>query len=255
MTSDPDVVLTSLVTEKEESGVAGISVERFNLSGEPHAAVIVEAVAENYHRIAHRPTIIDLDLLYDEQVTLLRYTHGVMGHAQIAIQEGKLFRGSRGDAILPKGKRNKGFSLPLESVLDLEIGYNKGTLLRERVATVRAHFPETEKLTQADLDALPNRGNTCSLAVFASTPMPDGKMVGAVYLCHSYMRGEDDIVDNVLIAPDPWYSEHGSMYGKDLRRVGGKIVNFDPISFREAMDLTDRPYEEALDFLMAKADA
>lgn len=258
MSNDFEEIMSSIVVAEDDSNV-GVSVQRFCLSGEVWAATVVDAVRENYHTMTGRDVITQDHLLAlaGTKVTLLQAIDGVMGHVAIIARQGTLFVGSRGPAIRPKGAQKTGYSLGQANVLDMEIGYNKTEILRDRVTTVRAHFPQTEKLRQSDFDALPSRSNTCSLAVFATAPMPDGKIFGALYLCHSYIRGDGaDIVENVMICPPgPWYSEHGSMYGKDLLRIGGKVVGFEPISFKEALDMCDRPYGEVLDFILAKEDA
>jgi hypothetical protein len=108
--SAPDVtLLTSVVEHQEPSGTPGIQVTSLSLSGDPHAAAIVEAVAADYHRVTGRPPVTDDQLgeFVTHKVTLLRVGSNMLGARAIVASPGTVFRGS-GLALLPKGKRRQG---------------------------------------------------------------------------------------------------------------------------------------------------
>lgn len=248
MTDHDTDLLTGLVKHDTDYGYS------LSLSGEPHMNAVVDAVAAHYHRVTGRDPVTPevIDSLVHQKVTLLRHVAGTFGHQAITAIPGTLFQGSRGVGLLPKGKRKNGYSVSAMNLLDLELGYNGTARLSQRVDTVRSVFPETAPLTQDDLLALPSRGNTCSLAVFGTYPFMGDRVPATVWLCHSYLRGDADIVENVmLINPAFGTSEHGSCYGSDLRRMQvGKVVGFKPITFAQAVELTDAPYEDALSVLL-----
>lgn len=241
-------------TEVKVSHERGFRTESFSLSGDPHLQAIVDAVAYDYHELTGRPEVDDNTInalaATRQKVTVATASRGQFGAGSIRAMEGTVFAGNRGVGILPKGKRTNGFLL--KDVLDFELGYNKIGVLQDRVNEVRAHFPVTEKLTQEHLDALPSRSSTCSLAVFGTVRMPDGPSSAGIWLLSEY-QPEDDIVDGVLlIRPEDGTSEHGSIFGRQLLNVGGKITNFGGCTFREAVELTDMDYTAARAAVMAK---
>jgi hypothetical protein len=133
-----------------------------------------------------------------------------------------------------------------ETVLDLEPGFDGVPILKERVNAVRAAFPRVQPLTEERLAQLPSRSNTCTQAVFATYRMPDGPAPASIWLLEDYLA-EDDIVEGVLIIrPEHGGSEHGSVFGKDLIRMGGEVLNFTPMSLREALGLCSVDHEQAL---------
>ena len=82
--------------------------------------------------------------------------------------------------------------------------------------------------------------------MFGTHRMPDGPAPASVWLIESYLA-EDDIVQGVLIIrPEHGFSENGSVYGKDLIGMGGEVVDFAGVSFRDALALCDKDHEEAL---------
>ncbi len=243
----PDVtLLTSIVEYVEDHG--GGSAVCFSLSGEPHAAAIVDAVAADYTRRTGRPEITPdlLDAHVDRKVSVLRVSRNMMGAASILAEEGRVFRGSRGPALLPKGKRAYGWSLNPAGMLDVEPGYGGIPTLAERVASVQATLPDLRPLTPERLCQLPTRGATCSLAVFGTWPMPDVRAAGAIWLLHSYLP-DDDIAEGVLLLrPEHGVSEHGSVYGRQLLRVGGEITGAPALPLSAALELTSADYDVAL---------
>lgn len=232
--------------ERSEGGFTHIT-----LSGEPQAAAIVGAVQANYHRWTQRekPTLDDLLRLTGEKVTLIYGGENMVGAGSINAWEGTLFKGSSGNlAILPKGKRSKGYKVEADRVLDVLPGYNVAEAT-EIVATVRGLYPELEPLTQEQLEALPGEDETdmCSLAVFGSHPLFGSH--DALWLIGEYWPS-DDICDRsvLLIRPEHGCSEHGSIYGRDLLRnlAIGVVASFKPISFGEAVELCSLDYDEAV---------
>lgn len=240
-----DIVLSSLVEKTEPGSTPGIMVTSFKMSGETYMAAIVDAVAAAY--VEEHPfdegRLAELD---GKPVTLLRTGRSEFGVTAIRVQQGKLFK--EGRAVLPKGKRKNGFRLDPDTVLDLIEGYNHDGELRERVAQIRERFPETKELTKDRLRELPPieaRSDVCTLAVFGSWHGPEGSVPGAVWLIHSY-DPEDDIVEGVLLVGGYAESEHGSIYGDQLLRMGGEIVGFTQISLADALDLTHVDVDEAI---------
>lgn len=227
--------------DKKTSVESGFTVTSFMLSGSPHKAAIVKAVNEVYPR----PTV-DWASLITRKVTLLLGGENVVGANSINIEEATLYpSNSGGIAYLPKGKRTKGFKLNPDRVLDYVEGYNGQAELIRRVEEITAKLPRLTELTQERLNSLSGRGNTCTLAVFGHFRL-DNPSEQALWLIHSYIK-EDDIAEGVLIVPAfAGFSENGSSFGKDLLRVGGEIVGFQPVSFKEAISWTDWDHADVL---------
>lgn len=247
MSNASTAILSSIVVEEPEpSNTPGITVTRISIGGEAHAAAIVNAVANAYPRVE-----VDWPSLIGKKVTYLRAASGTYGATSIIAEEGTVFETSRSDcivAILPKGKRTNGHGITASmNILDCIDGYKTAELER-RVQEVRARFPQLKKLTQERLNALPSRSNICSLAVFGTHRMPDATATDAVWLLHSYQNGDgDDIVEGVLfVRPDVGFSEHGSVYGRDLLRFGGEIIDAPEVTLAQAMAMTDWDHDDVL---------
>lgn len=240
------VILSSIVERRPGDGTVS-----FSLMGEPFAAAVVDAVRTDYHHVTGRSPVTheQLAALNGTSVTLLRAGESEFGSGSIQTTEGTIFLAGDNLAYLPKGKRKNGYRLSPGGVLDVEVGYNKVGVLRERVERVKATFPEVEKLTREHLLALPEEAPSpaqIGLVVFGTWRGPDGRSSGAVWCLHSYMR-EDDIVEGfLLVRPEDGESEHGSIYGKQLLSFGGRVVNPPAMSFAESMELRNLPYHEAL---------
>lgn len=244
-----DLTLLSSLVERRDDHDGFVTV---NLSGEPHAAAIVNAVTANYHRITKRPRPDQqaLEEQIGEKVTLILGGENMMGSGLLIAREGKLFESSRGGVgILPKGKRSKGFWVDPGKVVDMFGGW-VGAQAEAYVSTVRAHYPRLVNLTQERLEQLPaeDQGSgDCSLAVFGSNPLFGA--TDCLWLIGEYWP-EDDICDRnvVLIRPEFGTSEHGSCYGRDLlhNRALGEVVGFEPISFSEAISLCNLDFDEAV---------
>jgi len=174
----------------------------------------------------------------------------------VIAREGKLFQGSQGVAILPKGKRTKGFRVDPGKVIDVFGGWCVDEV-SEFVAEMRgAHYPELRNLTQERLEELPGEDqgpSVCSLAVFGSNPLFGA--TDCIWLIGEYWP-EDDICDRnvLLIRPEFGTSEPGSCYGRDLlrNRALGEIVGFEPISFSEAIELCNVDFDVALDRIVGR---
>ena len=249
-------LFTSIVEEKLEGSTYGIT--SFKLSGEPHASAIVNAVSGNYHRFSGRPRVDQetLEVMIGEKVTLVLGGESMMGGGLVIAREGKLFQGSQGVAILPKGKRTKGFRVDPGKVIDVFGGWCVDEV-SEFVAEMRgAHYPKLRNLTQERLEELPGEDqgpSVCSLAVFGSNPLFGA--TDCIWLIGEYWP-EDDICDRnvLLIRPEFGTSESGSCYGRDLlrNRALGEIVGFEPISFAEAISLCNIDFDEALDRIVGR---
>ena len=239
-------ILTSLVEERESA--SGITMVK--LSGEPHAAAIVNAVASNYDRFSGRPRVTQqtLEEMVGQKVTLVQRGENMLAAGMIVAQEGKLFESSRGLGILPKGKRTKGYRVDPDKVLDVFEGWVVDDVA-QFVAEIRgAHYPELRNLTQERLEQLPRDSSECSLAVFGSNPAwgaPD-----CLWLIGEYWPDDDICETNVLlIRPEFGTSEPGSCWGADLlrNRAIGEVVGFEPISFSEAIELCNIDFDEAIE--------
>jgi hypothetical protein len=246
-------LMTAIIETTEPGSTPGVTVTRFNPGGDPHAAALVDAVVDRYADVTGRDPVSNDDLLAraGAKVSLLTTGSNMLGAPLVTARPGTLFAGSTGPALLPKGKRSNGIGLSRMDVLDLEPGYAGVSVLADRVATVKAGLPTLEPLTLDHLRALPRatgdgRSAACTLAVFGSWAMPDGRIPGSIWLCAEYSP-EDDVVDGVLLVPHSGESEHGSVYGQQLLAARmGAVVGFAGVSFRDAVvDLTD-DYEAAL---------
>jgi len=247
--SGETTLLTSIVKEDLDGG--GYS---FSLSGEAYAAALVHAAVDEWPR-AHGDGDVQamLDEKMGEKVTIVRTGTNMMGCGLLVAQEGKLFEGSQGYAILPKGARKKGYRVNPDEVLAVIDGYRTDIALA-MCETVTNRLPKLDKLTQERLESLPAPGSSevgtpVSLAVFGTWRMPDGDCPGAIWLCGEYDK-EHDIVDGcvILLRPEHGESEHGSVYGRQLLSGQfGEIVGFQPMPFGDAVKLCNLDFEEARD--------
>jgi hypothetical protein len=238
-------LLSSIVETPLDRGVPGITT--ISLSGEPYATAIVNAVVNNYHRITGRqkPDEENLQALVGEKVTVILGGENLLGSGMLIAREGKIFEGQRGLAILPKGKRTKGYSLDPSRVLDVFPGW-VSNVAEANVTAVRHCYPELVNLTQERLERLPRDSDECSMALLGTNPVFGGP--DCIWLIGEYWP-EDDICDTnvLLIRPEFGTSEHGSCYGKELlrNRSLGEIVGFEPISFAEAIHLCEIDFDDA----------
>lgn len=216
--------------------------------GDPHTRAILDAVVDRYNAVTGRPRPTEEDLydLIGQKVTLVQSGENYIGGRLLNAQEGKLFTGTRGYGILPKGARSKGFVVRPEKVVDVLPGYATDEAVK-LVAEVRAKLPVLKPLTQERLDELPYSSQTLSLCLFGGYATPEGVQPDAIYLASGYYGQEDDIVEGVvLLRPEYGFSEHGSIYGKQLLGLPmGEVVGFQPISFAEGIKLCDVDYDEA----------
>jgi hypothetical protein len=240
-------LLTSMGEHPEPSSISGAQVTRLSVGGDPDAAAIVEAVIADYHRVTGRPPVTNEQLagLVTHKVTLLRVGENLLGARAIVASPGTIFKGSR-LGLLPKGKRRHGFAISADRILDVEAGFAGVEVLRQRVAAVRATLPQLRELTLQRLARLPTHGRDCTLAVFGTWRLPQTTAPGAIWLLHSYLPG-DDIAEGVLLVRSAaGVSEHGSVLGRELLRIGGEIVDAPTISLDEALGLVDADYAMVL---------
>jgi len=248
-------LLSSIVETPRDRGIPGVTT--ISLSGEPYAAAIVNVVAANYERLAgrQRPDEETLQSLIGKKVTLILGGENMLGSQMLVAREGRLFQGQRGLAVLPKGKRSKGYGVDPERVLDVFPGWC-ANVAEANVMAVRHCYPELINLTQERLQQLPRDSDTCSLALLGTNRVFGG--ADCIWLIGEYWP-EDDICDTnvLLIRPQYGVSEHGSCYGRDLlsNRALGEIVGFEPISFGEAVALCDLDFDRAFDAVIWRAMA
>lgn len=246
MSDSTTTLLTSIVETPRESSTPGVTM--FSLSGEPYATAIVNVVAANYGRLTgrQRPDEETLRSLIGEKVTLILGGENMLGSNLLVAREGRLFTGSYGRlAILPKGKRSKGYVVDPERVLDVFEGWVTN-VAEANVMAVRHSYPELRNLTQERLNELPRDSDMCSMALLGMNPVFGG--ADCIWLIGEYWP-EDDICDTnvLLIRPEFGVSEHGSCYGQDLlrNRSLGEIVGFEPIPFGDAIKLCDLDFDDA----------
>lgn len=237
-----DTTLLSSMTERPD-GIFTV----INVSGDPPAAAVVGAVIGNYHRFTGREKVAveQLEPMIGQKVTLLLKSENMLGAEALVAREGRVFMGSRGLGILPKGARSKGYSIQQDRLIDFAPGW-QAAWMKQLVAETAAHFPPLVALTQDRLRELPTNSATCSLAVFGSNP--NWGAVDCIWLINEYLP-EDDIVSNVmLIRPEHAISEWGSCYGRELlnNRAIGAVRGFWPISVTEAMHLINVDFDEAM---------
>jgi hypothetical protein len=252
---------TNLLTSweaKEESLEGGFRVTRIHFGGDRHVMAILGAVVERYNVLSERPrpNEDDLKLLIGSKVTLIRTGENMLGSNMLVAQEGKLFEGSGGMGILPKGARSKGFRVQPEYVLDVLPGYDTAQA-EELVGKVRSHFPQVQALTQERLAELPTNSETLGLCMFGTYRMPWGSQTDALYLASEYFPTDDIVQGIVLLRGENGVSEHGSVYGQDLLRthVFGEVVGYEPITFGEGIALCDLPFDAAYERLLGNCVA
>lgn len=242
------MLLSSVVENTREEG--GVVFTRLSVGGNPHAAAIVNAVNMHYNRLVgrDRPTEDSLREMIGEKVTLIRGGENFIGAGMIKALEGRLLDYEGKLAVIPKGKRTRGYLVQMGSLLDALPGWVTGEADR-LVADARSHFPELKPLTRERLLELPpSPDDTCTVALFGTRQFP-GETAGTdcVYLLGTY-DPDSDIVDYcvLLIRPEAGVSEEGSAYGRDLlHQTWGEIVGFTPISYKHATDLCDLDFDDA----------
>jgi hypothetical protein len=234
--------------EEKEHGDGGMLVTSFS-AGDPHTWAIYNAVLDRYNAITDReqPTEEDLERLLNEKVTVVMHGENMIGGASITAIEGTLKRGrSARYMILPKRKRTNGYRVDPANVLDIFPGYSADAA-KALMEQARSHFPKLRQLTPERLEELPFESSTVSLCLFGSYHMPDDIQRDAIVLAAEYDK-ENDIVDGgvVLVRPQYGVSEHGSVYGQYLLHWKlGEVVDFQPISFAEALALCELDFDEA----------
>jgi len=234
-------LLTSIITHEYESE-SGIITSQIEISGNRTQGHIVAAVRHAYPNIQDvTETLAALD---GQKVTILQESANTFGASMLTAWEGTLFKD--GQALLPKGKRTKGYRVDVSRVLDIVPGYRVG-VFRHNVDAVRARYPEIRELTRERLESLPNRGSNCTLGVFGSMELQGAnRCYDAVWLIHSYISG-DDIAEGVLyVRKDAGYSEHGSIYGTQLEQMGGEIIGDISISLQDSLDMIDLDHDDML---------
>jgi hypothetical protein len=245
MSQSQETVLTSMVEEEMEGMTPGARV--FSLGTQKHADAIVRAVEQEMSdAVGDRDEWLAARV--GEKVTLVQTGENMFGASMIVTREGKLFDGSRGVAILPKGARKNGYGVDSSKLLAAFDGW-VADQAKEHVAGIRSLFPELKPLTQERLLELPGegKGGDLTLAVFGTHTLFGA--ADCLFLLNEYWP-EDDILDRgvLLIRPSHGESESGSFYGRDLLSMPvGEVVGFKPLSFKEGLELTNLDHAEALE--------
>lgn len=248
--SNADTDLLDAWEEKRDESNPGWV--RITVGGSGHCKAIMNAVVAHYNELSgrERPTLEQLEASVGEKVTLVYSGENMLGAGLLKAREGRLFGGSNGGvSILPKGARRNGYRVNPDQVLDMLPGYATAKA-REIVEDVRKHYPVLTEITTERLSQLPaydgDRDQPITLCAFGTWRMPDGAATDSIQLIATYEK-EDDICDGgvLLIRPEFGFSEHGSCYGTQITRDFGEVVGFKPISFKEAIELCDLPFDEA----------
>lgn len=159
-------------------------------------------------------------------------------------------KGSRGTSAL---------ALPLKALVSVQRGFGGAQGCAERFADVRSRFvPKLDKIESFD-DVPEYRFN-------ADEDAPSPKVAAVYMIGHGFSRGgempgclffatdrqpgegpnDEDIINGYFWAPDRTPAtmhadsltpEHGSFYGSQLRRAGGKVADFEPgsMTFRDCV--------------------
>lgn len=222
-----------------ESNRAGFNTLEFR--NDPVAANTIRAVAASW------PTPGDLDQrardLAGAKVTMLRHTEGMLG-CSLAAAEGRIIVNDDQLLWLPKGRRTRGYHLPTDRLLDLRPGWQGAVdALGAEVEAALAVFPPMEDLRQDHLAALPDESagppEYVGLTLFGSHRLLGQRVDGCFWLLTDY-DPDEDIANGYLRVPDraEFESEHGSIHGQDLHRMGVSVVVDPPaVTFAEALDL------------------
>jgi hypothetical protein len=199
----------------------------------------------------------ELESICGQQVSILRAGTTMLGGGVTQIHQVRLFTTSDGVlGALPKGKRSNGWRVDPSNVLAATSGWGKGPNeeLAGLWAAADAEIPPTQTVTQGDLDKLPvddwgedNPDATFAAAVLCTHPGFDGRrQPGCVWMISTY-NAEHDIADGYLWTPggSGLESEHGSVYGKDLRAMSAAWVTSPGVRQLRMSDAFDLPADPA----------
>jgi len=243
-----DTILAQYGAEQESiPSTSGAIITRYTSYVAPVAAitdVVVQRLLENHDE---EKTWERLGALVNKPSTVLTVGTNMLGSKVVIAREGRCFVSGENFGFLPKGNRRNGVRLNPGSVLDATAGYGKAEQFVDKVKSVQQGLPELEALTQDMLDALPSNSSKCSLAVFGTWNGPEEKVPGAVWFIHSYLKNDDIVEGYLSLPPTPYgFSEHGSIYGYQLRNMNvGAVINFEPLSLSKVFSIGDN-YEQVL---------
>lgn len=235
----------------------------FMMSGDGHCKAIVNAVTARYNALLGRPkpTVEQLEALIDQKVTLIKAATNAYGAPGITAMEGTLFAGKTGHlALLPKRAKRNGYQITPSDIIDLFLGYGHTGDAAGLVNEARGHFPYLTEIDHERLCELPEYdldsevSESITLCAFGTWKMPDSTAVDAIQLIATYDK-ENDICDGgvLLIRPEHGTSEHGSSYGRQIISNFGEVQGFEPITFKEGIDLCDIPFGEAYERIITPA--
>lgn len=226
----------------------GIVTYRFRLGGEPHVRAYVASVVAQIGRPDE--SVLKEAAAECRRVTLLlsRAPH------RVEVREVRLFEGSRGLGMLPKGARSKGFVLHPQRVLAVYDGWgdkqreealglfqacaNTVPVVRELTREdLAACFDPREAAQPGDPDFDPeydayDLANTKAVVHFTHPGFDygDGPVPGCEFHITYSIPNEDNpdysIYGGMFFAPPGSYlvSEHGSFYEKDLLSFDAGLV-------------------------------
>lgn len=180
------------------------------------------------------------------------------GYATLREGTGVVYRGA--PMLKSKGSSTKGYQLESLNILDVREGYGKMQALADEYNHRANLVPAVEASTfdgipdTTDWDGQEPPNDISAVYLVDGPDFGDGPTPGCLFLATDVQDGQ--IVNGYLWAPESsgLYSEHGSMYTKDLINKGGRIRGYEPgsLTFSQVMD--DRlgaTYESAYGILKA----
>lgn len=232
-----DVEIASAVKISTAEPIPGMGhITRTSFGTQTSANAVIGATIERIRSQLGAPTAEELAALDGERVTLMCAGSNMLGARAVFARPGTLVNG--GAAIIPKGRRTRGYRINAPELLAVTRGYDHTPLaeIYERYSLGAAADVDTSVFAK-----LPNRGNTCSVAVVATLGVDGRSVPGCLWLCHSYIADED-IVEGMLVVPETsgLVSEYGSVFGKDLAsRTAAVLTDALPVPFADAINFDD----------------
>jgi len=221
----------------------------FHFGGQPHRAQRNKAAIALMHEVDdHETTVNKLGVLCKggAQMTYL----AADGSGSVEAKEVRGYPMGDRLAVQRKGATRAAYALNSDAVLAVAPGYGKQEVLAQQFHDRLAQVPRTAPV---DFDGIPDHEaaaresedypeppETIAAAYLVDNPdFQGGTVDGCMFLATDYDQ-ENDIVNGYLWAPESsgLTSEHGSAYGADLKRRGGRITNYEPgqLSFADCVN-------------------
>ncbi len=241
--------VSDTVAEELESDGSAFRRTALHIGGQPHRAQRNKAAIALISEVDdHETTENKLRVLCKGGAQMTVLTADGTGSV-----EAKEVRGyPMGDrlAVQRKGATRAAYALDSDAVLAVAPGYGKQEVLAQQFHDRLAQVPQTapvdfdgipdHEAASRESDDYPEPPEAISAAYLVDNPdFQGGKVDGCMFLATDYDQ-ENDIVNGYLWAPESsgLTSEHGSAYGADLKRRGGRITNYEPgrLSFADCVN-------------------